>query len=539
MLEVKFRYRTVDLNYSRVVASSINMESTDPLTRLQARLGSRFAVVAPDRRLVTDGMLFEELGNGTTFTSNVRECYLFNDVFLVLQPGVKAELKLVQLPLRGALVQDLEWKRATDAAILEDAILVSSPGCKPTILVAPDHDYKKLWLKHFRSALAAPSAEAASNADGVLHTLVTGTLWHAAVTNDVAVAKALVDLRNDGAEHIDVNESDEDGMSPLMYAVLRGHVAVAAELVRASASLEAVTVDYETPLHIAAKRGDVDMVHLLAANGAMLDARDLLEQTPLHVTVGTASLPFSVVVHVARVLLTHGADPTLADAAGLQALHLAVLAGNLEIVPMLIRNGADANAFAEFALQCDSVPRSDSYSPLHLCCTPQVESHLLRDAAQWPRPVNIELVDCLLAHGAQPNLRSGTAGHTALHMLISAAAQAKKQPPAHDLVHLFFATVQTAVTRLALAGARLDVNDAAGVTSAALAQSLGLRATLDAALRSFSARGAPTNVALVAPRLKHKFLAPGSTGILLSSLAHKLRASVSPKVGAKKTGRCC
>jgi hypothetical protein len=505
-------------------------DSTAALTRLQARLGPRYPLAPADRVLITEGMLFEDQGNGSAPTSNVREAFLCSDALVLVSQASKAELSVGCWPLKGAMIEDLAWRKASEPATLEDAMRLSVPGCKPVTLVAPDSDYKLLWLKHFRTALSAVAED--DGTAGWVHSLVKGTLFYAAVANDAAVAQALVDRRDAGSGDVDVNAVDDEGGTPLQYAVSRGHVAVATVLVRASAALEAVSADYETPLHVAARRADAGMVSLLSANGALPDARDLVEQTPLHIALGAAAPP-AAVIEVTRLLLTNGADATAADAAGLQPLHLAVLNGLGQAVRLLVRHGADPNAAAEFVLPASprGSPRSDLYAPLHLALTPQIEAHLLRgpDATAWPRVVNPDLVSVLLAHGAQANGVSGTLKQTPMHLALIAAGHLKRGASTPESSHQF-ALLQAASTQLAAAGGRIDIPDAAGQTCAPAAEAAGLRPALEAACRSFSSRGAPSDVARISSRLEHVIVTPGSAGnVLAASLMHRLRMSTSPQ----------
>ena len=134
----------------------------------------------------------------------------------------------------------------------------------------------------------------------------------------------------------------ENGESPLMAALYRGHRDVVASLIRSigdldvfAASATGRTRDLEhaltaetvnsyaydgwTPLHLAAFFGQAQAVKLLLDSGADIHAvsRNGLKNTPLHAaTAGRHA-------DVALMLLAHGADPTALDAGGYTALRIA------------------------------------------------------------------------------------------------------------------------------------------------------------------------------------------------------------------------
>lgn len=315
------------------------------LLKLQARLGPRLPAVAlPRRAVITEGVLFEDVP-GSKPTANVREVFLCSDALLIVAAAGRAELSLVQIPLGvGFSVEDLDWRRGQPPTGTppppEDSFVVRpSPDApaslRPVTLVAPDHMYKALWFRHMQSALGDALPESSRLEVGWIHRIITGTLWHAALTGSVEVVEGLLALRDAGAEFIDVNAEDADGVPPLLYAVASGSVAVARALVHASARIDAVNAEYETPLHVVARLGDAAMAEVLCANGAQSDARDLVEQTPLHVAIGAAAAaaePGSGAGDVAGVLLMHGADPAAVDGSGLQPIHLAALHGLVQLI---------------------------------------------------------------------------------------------------------------------------------------------------------------------------------------------------------------
>ena len=222
----------------------------------------------------------------------------------------------------------------------------------------------------------------------------------------------------------------------------------------------------------------------------------------------------------------------------------------------LVRHGADPTALTgDLAVPGATLP--DRYTPLHLACAPPLEPHLiLRGSTDWPRPVSVEIVSELLAHGAQPNARSGKRKLTPLHLLLSALQQARRSNaagaaaaaastsddgPATATSAEASAAVQaslvSAANRLAAAGARLDVADAGGVTAGQLADACGLRAPLDASARSWAARTAPAATASVAHRLEFSLYTASPVAGLAGSLERAFRTRAAAQSGGAQQRR--
>jgi len=79
----------------------------------------------------------------------------------------------------------------------------------------------------------------------------------------------------------DVNARDEDGCSPLLWAVLEGSEETVNLFLERGAEVNVSNLDGETPLHWAAVMGKVKIAELLLSRGAKADARDVFGITPL------------------------------------------------------------------------------------------------------------------------------------------------------------------------------------------------------------------------------------------------------------------
>jgi len=157
----------------------------------------------------------------------------------------------------------------------------------------------------------------------------------------------------------DVNANEKSrGQTALMWAAAQGHVEVARALINAGANLEIRSKVRPRLMFAQASNGgafDQGMVEqlggysplLFAAAQGHVEVGQLLirSEADINVLGGNGASPLVVATHsghpdFARLLLEAGADPD-AIGAGYNALHAAVLRGDLETVEALLKNGAD------------------------------------------------------------------------------------------------------------------------------------------------------------------------------------------------------
>ncbi|CAG0911479.1 unnamed protein product, partial [Cyprideis torosa] len=135
-------------------------------------------------------------------------------------------------------------------------------------------------------------------------------LYLACVMGHVSVARDLV------AHGADVNTKDRRGWTPLIGASDGGHVETVEFLVReAKADVEGrENITGCTALAVAAWKGHTHVMEILLAAGAEMNARDSDGLTPLQWACMEGSL------EGAKLLIDHGADWTLADDYGVNAV---------------------------------------------------------------------------------------------------------------------------------------------------------------------------------------------------------------------------
>ncbi len=107
--------------------------------------------------------------------------------------------------------------------------------------------------------------------------------------------------------------------------------------------LESHSSDGWTPLHLAAFFGHPELAKALLNRGAKIDARstNAMKNTPLHAAAAGRS------VNVMRLLLENGADVNALQQGGWTALHSAAQTGDREMAEVLLTAGASVAARAD------------------------------------------------------------------------------------------------------------------------------------------------------------------------------------------------
>jgi len=166
------------------------------------------------------------------------------------------------------------------------------------------------------------------------------------------------------AKGVDVNARDNDGYTPLDWAIMNkltetadllrkhggktseelfalfkaaedGNIEAAKQAIANGIDVNAEDDDGRTPLHRAAWRGHKEVVELLIANGADVNAKDGMGATPLHL---------AATKEIVELLIAAGADVNAKDGwRDLTPLHEAAGEGHKEVAELLIAEGADVN----------------------------------------------------------------------------------------------------------------------------------------------------------------------------------------------------
>ena len=133
------------------------------------------------------------------------------------------------------------------------------------------------------------------------------------------------------APGIDVNFLNLEDESPLMFAALNGHLALAKKLIDKEAD---VNKTGWTPLHYAATNGHVEIMRLLLEHNAFVDAESPNGTTPLMMAAqyGTGD--------AVKLLLDEGAQALQTNKQGLTALDFAQRASRPDAIRLLTPRSA-------------------------------------------------------------------------------------------------------------------------------------------------------------------------------------------------------
>ena len=173
-----------------------------------------------------------------------------------------------------------------------------------------------------------------------LAALATTAAWQSAfaAVADAARDANVEEVRKLIASGADVNATDPDGTSPLLWATYQLQPELVALLLEAGANPNVANALGVTPLLQASRYGDAHTIKLLLDAGADIEAASRDGETPLMAAARTGN------VEAVNVLLAAGANPNAVESLEHQtALMWATAEGHLEVVDALLDAGADPN----------------------------------------------------------------------------------------------------------------------------------------------------------------------------------------------------
>ena len=262
----------------------------------------------------------------------------------------------------------------------------------------------------------------------------TALAW-AAYRDDLETAELLI---RSGAN---VNAANDYGVTALFLACTNRNAVLVERLLDAGADPNASLLTGGTPLMTCARTGNVDAVKSLLAYGADLNSKETQRgQTALMMAVAEKH------PEVARALIENGAEIHVRSKGGFTALLFAAQQGDVDSARILLAAGANVNettpdgmnpmlvasasgheALSIFLLEKGADPNvttDDGVTALHYAVLKglSIASGVRFDpaVAHWFRPNMRELVNALLAHGANPNAQVGKKPAGATPFLLAA-----------------------------------------------------------------------------------------------------------------------
>ncbi|PSK36145.1 hypothetical protein B9Z65_5960 [Elsinoe australis] len=190
-------------------------------------------------------------------------------------------------------------------------------------------DVAKKWEQTDEEETMSPSSHikgyGESKSETPLH--IAATYGHSEAVDAFLDAGEEIDKRTDG------------GWTALHNAAWFGRVAVVNRLISAKADPIALTNEKLTPLHCAIKNSQLEVVQTLLAKKDVVDieARDQYSMRPLHMACKSGNIA------VIELLLKHGADIESVMPPGWTPLLWACSAGQYNVAELLLNRGADAD----------------------------------------------------------------------------------------------------------------------------------------------------------------------------------------------------
>lgn len=171
----------------------------------------------------------------------------------------------------------------------------------------------------------------------------------AAQTGDIRIVKRMVQSTTVDDTVSNSNEVAEFKRTAILTAAANGRENVVKFLLDLGTSVNVECPLGWTPLHLAAKGGHVNLIRLLLQRGANPRAKSNLHEdppgTPRHLTPLMLAAQSGNTL-IAKLILEAGGKSTINDKEknGACALIHSAINGNLELIKLLVENGADVDA---------------------------------------------------------------------------------------------------------------------------------------------------------------------------------------------------
>ncbi len=255
--------------------------------------------------------------------------------------------------------------------------------------------------------LAAPCLAASSAADQ--------SLLDAARQGDIEAVRSMI---NDGA---DVNLPADDGTTALIWSAHRNEMQMAELLITAGADVNRANDYGATALYEAAGYADAALIDMLLSVGANANAALLSSQTPLMMAANRG------MAESVNLLLSGGADPDAKESKGGQtALMWSAAEGHSAVTEILIEHGADVHLRSNggFSALMFAAQKGDAQSVEALLDAGANVDERMPETGLTPLLIatalrHEDVVALLLDRNANPNAVEAGDGFTSLHRAAS------------------------------------------------------------------------------------------------------------------------
>ncbi|MCX6877507.1 MAG: ankyrin repeat domain-containing protein [Verrucomicrobia bacterium] len=225
----------------------------------------------------------------------------------------------------------------------------------------------------------------------------TALHWATAAGGNPEVLELLI---SKGAQ---VDAKDKSGQTPLHHAANTADVKTVAALLAKGANISARDAIECQPIHIAARGNNLAVLEFLIAKGADVAATESHGGTPLHLAAMFGK------PEAARVLLACGAPPGALDPYKNSPLHYAALNGTVEVVRLLLEHRVPvdvANSLGNTPLHHAAIVRVDRAGFAAIAGQPE-NAQAGIDAINKSNPADkLEIVKLLLKNGARPDVKN-------------------------------------------------------------------------------------------------------------------------------------
>lgn len=322
---------------------------------------------------------------------------------------MQGDAEVVQAMLAKGARQDLKNKEGDTALSLAKkaglgyiAQLLEKAASGASV-PPPDPSLHPLFKAVKEGRLDQVKALIAKGADVNIRTATGSTpLMYAADGNQLAIARFLLKL---GA---DVNAKNGTNNTALIYASIKGHVDIVTELLRKKADVNVKNISKADALIYAVVGKKTEIADILLKNGASVTDKYDGGKTALLMAASDGNLD------IAKLLLAYKADVNAVDRDEMSALMIACEKGNSGLVEALLKAGADINKKSKYGDTALSKAISTRHVPIVRILVKNIGTFDRREALfSAVIAGDLEIVKLLLTKDTDVNVR-GFAGGTML-----------------------------------------------------------------------------------------------------------------------------